>query len=177
MVEERLARPDDHQEPCVSWSDRWPRNASPVLTHLGCFIGEKGQIIAQGRRDGRMFILKTNDVGIVMFFKEQKFDSNIDLWHKQNPGKLETFVVQSSFSMIGSKLQESFFPIVSYGRQLSIFYSSSAHFSFSSKFMLFIFQLFNLSCGRFWLNFIFLQCIFRPFFLTPYSSLDSLCHD
>ena len=96
-----------------------------------------------------MFILKTNDVGIVMFFKEQKFDSNIDLWHKQNPGKLETFVVQSSFSMIGSKLQESFFPIVSYGRQLSIFYSSSAHFSFSSKFMLFIFQLFNLSCGRF----------------------------
>ena len=27
------------------------------FTHLGCFIEEEGSVIAQGRRDGRMFIL------------------------------------------------------------------------------------------------------------------------
>ena len=32
------------------------------FTHLGCFIEEEGQVIAQGRRDGRMFILDTNDI-------------------------------------------------------------------------------------------------------------------
>ena len=33
------------------------------FTHLVCFIKEEGPIIVQGRRDGRMFILDTNDVG------------------------------------------------------------------------------------------------------------------
>ena len=41
------------------------------FTHLGCFIEEEGQIIAQGRRDGRMFILDTNDVGTTLFAKGQ----------------------------------------------------------------------------------------------------------
>ena len=39
------------------------------FTHLGCFIEEDGQVIAQGRRDGRMFILDTNDVGTAIFAK------------------------------------------------------------------------------------------------------------
>ena len=42
------------------------------FTHLGCFIEEEGQIIAQGRKDGRMFILDTNDVGTTMFAKGRK---------------------------------------------------------------------------------------------------------
>ena len=40
------------------------------FTHLGCFIEEEGQVIAQGRRDGRMFILDTNDV--VRLVRERK---------------------------------------------------------------------------------------------------------
>ena len=52
-------------------------------THLGCFIEEEGQIIAQGRQEGRMFILDTNDIGPAMFTKGQKVESYIDLWHKQ----------------------------------------------------------------------------------------------
>ena len=53
------------------------------FTHLGCFIEEEGQVIAQGHRDGRMFILDTNDVGTTMFAKGQKVESDIDLWHKR----------------------------------------------------------------------------------------------
>ena len=53
------------------------------FTHLRCFIEEEGQVIAQGRRHVRMFILDTNDVGTAMFAKEQKVESDIDLWHKQ----------------------------------------------------------------------------------------------
>mgnify|MGYP000689272179 CR=1 FL=1 len=53
------------------------------FTHLGCFIEEKGQVIAQGRKDGRMFILDTNDVGTSMFAKGQKVESDIDLWHRR----------------------------------------------------------------------------------------------
>ena len=53
------------------------------FTHLGCFIEEEGKVIAQGRRDGRMFILKTNDVGTAMFAKGQKVKLYIDLWHKR----------------------------------------------------------------------------------------------
>ena len=53
------------------------------FTHLGCFIEEEGKVIAQGRREGRMFILKTNDVDTVMFAKGQKVESDINLWHKQ----------------------------------------------------------------------------------------------
>ena len=37
----------------------------------------------QGRRDARMFILDTNDVGTTMFAKGQKVESDIDLWHKR----------------------------------------------------------------------------------------------
>ena len=39
------------------------------FTPLECFIEEEGEIIGQGRREGRMFILKTNDVGTSMFAK------------------------------------------------------------------------------------------------------------
>ena len=52
------------------------------FTHHRCFIEEEGRIIAQGRRDGRMFILETNDVGTAMFAKGQKVKLDIDLWHK-----------------------------------------------------------------------------------------------
>ena len=44
------------------------------FTHLVCFIEEEAQIIVQGRRDGRMFILDTNDVGTAMFAKGQKVE-------------------------------------------------------------------------------------------------------
>ena len=53
------------------------------FTHLRCFIEEEGQIIAQVRPEGRMFILETNDVGTAMFSKVQKVESDIDLWHKR----------------------------------------------------------------------------------------------
>ena len=53
------------------------------FTQLGCFIGEEGRVITQGRKDGRMFILDTNDVGTTMFAKEQKVESDIDFWHKR----------------------------------------------------------------------------------------------
>ena len=33
------------------------------FTHLGCLIEEEGCVIAQGRRDGRMFILDSTDGG------------------------------------------------------------------------------------------------------------------
>ena len=52
------------------------------FTQCVCFIQEEGRIIAQGRRDRRMFILKTNEVGTVMFAKRHKVESDIDLWHK-----------------------------------------------------------------------------------------------
>ena len=42
------------------------------FTHLGCFIEEEGQIIVQGRQEGRMFILDTNDVGTAIFPKDIK---------------------------------------------------------------------------------------------------------
>ena len=53
------------------------------FTHLGCFIEEEGRIIAQGHRDGRMFILDSSDGGATMFAKGQKVESDIDLWHKR----------------------------------------------------------------------------------------------
>ena len=46
--------------------------------HLGCLIEKEGQVIVQGHRDGRMFILDTNDVGTSMFAKGQKVESDID---------------------------------------------------------------------------------------------------
>ena len=51
------------------------------FTHLGCFIEEEAQIIVQGHRDGRMFILDTNDVGTTLFVKGQKVESDIGFWH------------------------------------------------------------------------------------------------
>ena len=53
------------------------------FTHLGCFIEEVGKVIAQGRQEGRMFILEMNEVGTAMFAKGQKVESDIDLWHKR----------------------------------------------------------------------------------------------
>ena len=47
------------------------------FTHLGCFIKQEGQVIAQGCRDGRMFI------GNAMFAKGQRVESDINLWHKR----------------------------------------------------------------------------------------------
>ena len=52
------------------------------FTHLRCFIEEEGKIIVQWCREGRMFILETNNVGTAMFMKGQKVESHIDLWHK-----------------------------------------------------------------------------------------------
>ena len=40
-------------------------------------------MIAQGRRDGRMFIQDSTDGGTAMFVKGQKTESDIDLWHKR----------------------------------------------------------------------------------------------
>ena len=53
------------------------------FTHLGCFIEEEGQVIAEGRRDGRLFILDSSDSGTTMLAKGQKVESDIDLWHKR----------------------------------------------------------------------------------------------
>ena len=53
------------------------------FTHLGCFIEEEGKVIAQGRREGKMFILNTNDVETALLTKGQKVESDIDLWHKR----------------------------------------------------------------------------------------------
>mgnify|MGYP000161440376 CR=1 FL=1 len=47
--------------------------------HLGCFIEEEGQVIAQGRRDGRIFILDSTDDCTAMFGKGQKVKSDINL--------------------------------------------------------------------------------------------------
>ena len=40
------------------------RGMQVCFTHLECFIEQEGQIIAQGRREWRMFILKTNNIDI-----------------------------------------------------------------------------------------------------------------
>ena len=53
------------------------------FTQLGCFIEEEGRVIAQGRKDGRMFILDSTDGGTAMFAKGQKAESDIELWHKR----------------------------------------------------------------------------------------------
>ena len=53
------------------------------FTHLGCIIEEEGKVIRQGRQEGRMFILETNEVRTAMFVKGQKVELDIDLWHKQ----------------------------------------------------------------------------------------------
>ena len=52
------------------------------FTHLGCFIEGNNKVIAQGRREGMMFILETNEVGNAMFAKGKKIELDIDLWNK-----------------------------------------------------------------------------------------------
>ena len=42
-----------------------------------------GHVIAQGRRDGKMFIVDSTDGGTAMFARGQKAESDIDLWHKR----------------------------------------------------------------------------------------------
>ena len=51
--------------------------------HLGCFIKEEGQVIVQGRKDWRMFILDSSDGGTTSFAKGRKVESDIDIWHKR----------------------------------------------------------------------------------------------
>ena len=49
------------------------------FTNLRCFIEEECKVITQGCREGRMFILETNEFETSMFAKEQKVKSDIDL--------------------------------------------------------------------------------------------------
>ena len=51
--------------------------------HLGCFIEPEGKVIVQGHREGRMFILNTNEVRTTMFANGQKVEIDNDLWHKR----------------------------------------------------------------------------------------------
>ena len=53
------------------------------FTHHGCFIEDEGHVIVCGRKQGRMFILNTNDASATMFAKGQKVESDIDFWHKR----------------------------------------------------------------------------------------------
>ena len=48
----------------------------------GCFIEKEGRVIARGRREGRMFILESNEVKSAMFARGVKADIGIELWHK-----------------------------------------------------------------------------------------------
>ena len=52
------------------------------FNHHGRFIEQDGRIIARGRKEERMFILDTNNVGASMYAKGQKVESYIDLCHK-----------------------------------------------------------------------------------------------
>ena len=81
-IDERVTRSDNNKERDVSRTDR-QLGMQIRFTHLRCLIGEEGQIIAQARREGRMFILEINEVGTTMFAKGQKVKSDIDVWHKQ----------------------------------------------------------------------------------------------
>ena len=49
----------------------------------GCLIEKEGWLIARGRRESQMFILKSNEVKSAMFAKILKVDTNIELWHKK----------------------------------------------------------------------------------------------
>ena len=75
-------RPSSSVELGLSFGGGLGRVSSSEFTHLGCFIEEEGRVIAQGCRDGRMFILDSTDGGTAMFAKGQKAESDIDLWHK-----------------------------------------------------------------------------------------------
>ena len=45
----------------------------------GCFIEDKGQLIAHARREGCMFILDATEVNTAMYAKELKAESDIEL--------------------------------------------------------------------------------------------------
>ena len=49
----------------------------------GCFIKKDGRLIAKGHREGRMFILDSNEVNSAMFAKELKVDIVLEVWHKR----------------------------------------------------------------------------------------------
>ena len=49
----------------------------------GCFIEKDGRLIAKGRRDGRLFILDSNEVKPAMYAEGLKTETNIELWHKR----------------------------------------------------------------------------------------------
>ena len=47
-----------------------------------CFIEKDGRLIAKGRRDGRLFILDSNEVKSAMYAKGLKTETtNIEWWH------------------------------------------------------------------------------------------------
>ena len=48
-----------------------------------CFIEKDGRVIAKGRRDGRLFILDSNEVKPAMYAEGLKTETNIELWHKR----------------------------------------------------------------------------------------------
>ena len=49
----------------------------------GCFIEKDGRLIARGWRDGRMFILDSNEVKLAIYAKGLKAKTNMELWHKR----------------------------------------------------------------------------------------------
>ena len=49
----------------------------------GCFIERGDQVVAHGRREGRMFILASTEVKSAMFAKGLKVESDLNLWHKR----------------------------------------------------------------------------------------------
>ena len=53
------------------------------FNHHGCLIEDEGRLIVCGRRDERMFIIKINDVSVIMLASGQKVELDIDLWHKR----------------------------------------------------------------------------------------------
>ena len=48
-----------------------------------CFIEKDGRVIAKGRRDGRLFILDSNEVKSAKYAEGLKTETNIELWHKR----------------------------------------------------------------------------------------------
>jgi hypothetical protein len=53
------------------------------FNYNGCFIEDGGKLIVRGHKEGRMFILDTNNVFSAMYTRGQKVDTDIDLWHKR----------------------------------------------------------------------------------------------
>ena len=49
----------------------------------GCFIEKDDRLIAKGWRDGRLFILDSNEVKSAIYAEGLKTETNIELWHKR----------------------------------------------------------------------------------------------